>query len=227
MKISFLICTHNESASYLDPLFTRIGDFCKKTGNEFVILDDNSDLEETKNSIKNSHEKYNTKIIHHPLFDGTEYHFGRHKTVGSRGCSGSWIFLIDGDEIPSETLLENLEAILDSNEDVDLIKVPRLNYVEGMTVEDVVKWGWRVTHIEGKDYINVPDYQHRIYKNKQTIYWNGRLHETIEGAKVVSEIPFDPDLCLVHNKTIQRQTQQNSFYNQNFSKTENLGRKNS
>jgi glycosyltransferase involved in cell wall biosynthesis len=223
MKISFLICTHNEESKYLEPLFNQIGDFCIKTGNEFVILDDISDKEETKSQLQLAHEKYNAKIILHPLYDGTEYHFGRHKTVGSRACLGEWIFLIDGDEILSPDLLENLSDILDSNKDVELIKVPRLNEVIGMTDEDVVQWGWRVSEFNGKKYINFCDYQHRIYKNSPLIFWKNRLHEVIDGAKVISEIPALPELSIIHIKTIDRQRTQNMFYNKNFSVRENKG----
>jgi glycosyltransferase involved in cell wall biosynthesis len=225
LKISFLICTHNEGDGYLGPLFNAIGEFCKKTSNELVILDDISTDDSTIKKINEAHEKYNAKVVYNSLFDGQEHHFGRHKTFGSRACSGEWIFLIDGDEYPHPTLLDNIEEILDLNKDVDLIKVPRLNYIEGMTNADVLKWGWRVQEIEGKRYINPPDYQHRLYKNSQVIYWTGRLHETIEGAAVISDLPFDPHLCLVHNKTIRKQTEQNVFYNSNFTRHENMGHK--
>jgi glycosyltransferase involved in cell wall biosynthesis len=223
MKISFLICTHNEGEKYLLPLFDQIGEFCKKTNDQFVILDDMSTDDSTISSISLAKDKYQAKVVNHQLYDGREYHFGRHKTIGSRACSGDWIFLIDGDEILSETLLENIHDFIELNPEVELMRVPRLNYIDGMTDSDVKQWGWRVSDILGKNYINFPDFQCRIYRNKLEIFWQNRLHEVIVGAKVIAEIPPEPDLSLIHVKTIDRQKNQNMFYNTNFSNKENMG----
>ena len=71
--------------------------------------------------------------------------------------------------------------------------------------------------------VNAPDYQGRLYKRMDSVKWVGRLHEKVQGAKVISELPPCYDLSLIHIKTIDRQTKQNTFYNQNFTESENRG----
>lgn len=71
--------------------------------------------------------------------------------------------------------------------------------------------------------INFPDYQSRIYKNSLKIQWHKPLHETINGAKYVSDLPKEIEWSFIHDKTIERQKAQNMFYNQNWSKQANMG----
>ena len=54
--------------------------------------------------------------------------------------SGDYIFHIDADEYPNKVLLQQLKPILEIN-DVDLIWIPRVNTIDGMTQEDVQRWG--------------------------------------------------------------------------------------
>jgi glycosyltransferase involved in cell wall biosynthesis len=61
-------------------------------------------------------------------------------------CTGDYIFQIDADEIPSEVLIDNLPQILEEN-DIDVIMVPRINTVEGLTDAHVAKWRWQVNEI--------------------------------------------------------------------------------
>ena len=48
------------------------------------------------------------------------------------------------------------------------------------------------------------------------------LHEYIKGCKTYAHLPPHEELSLYHPKTIEKQTQQNMFYNQNFSKEMNV-----
>ena len=92
-------------------------------------------------------------------------------------CSGDYVFHLDADEIPHETLIEQLHTILDMN-DIDLVWIPRINTVEGITQEHIDKWGWKVT---SKGWINYPDYQARVYKNvDKTKTSSGREKEYID-----------------------------------------------
>jgi hypothetical protein len=52
----------------------------------------------------------------------------------------------------------------------------------------------------------------RIYRNKESISWKNKVHEKIDGYEKYSFLPEDKDYCLFHNKTIQKQEQQNNFY---------------
>ena len=135
--------------------------------------------------------------------------FASYKNELTKHCLGEFIFQIDADEIPSLELLTMLPSILESNPEVDVYLVPRINTVSGITEEHILKWRWNV---EGER-INFPDYQWRIYKNKPEIQWVNKVHERLDGFKVYSMLPAQDDFCLLHPKTIEKQELQNQFYN--------------
>src|SRR5690606_1999680 len=58
-------------------------------------------------------------------------------------AEGDYIFNIDADELPHTTLLQMLPKIVENN-DLDLIYVPRINIVNGMTDDDVRNYKWSV-----------------------------------------------------------------------------------
>jgi hypothetical protein len=125
-------------------------------------------------------------------------------------CSGDFIFHLDADEIPNEILMEQLPQIIEMN-DVDLIWVPRVNTVDGLTQEHIQKWQWRVSE---KGWVNYPDYQARIFRNSDDIKWVKPVHEVIDGCKTYSHLPPHEELSLYHPKTIKRQEQQNRLYSE-------------
>ena len=93
--------------------------------------------------------------------------------------------------------------------DVDLIWIPRVNTVEGLTQEHINKWGWKLTE---KGWINYPDYQARVYRNCDYIKWIKPVHEIISGAKTQSHLPPVEELSLYHHKKIDKQEKQNELY---------------
>ena len=123
-------------------------------------------------------------------------------------CSKDWIFFIDADEYLSDGLLEHIHEILDLNKGlVDVIAVPRINTVDGLTEDHIYKWKW---FVDENGWINYPDYQTRICINKSEIQWVGKVHERLSGWKTIATLPEGYDL--IHPKTIERQEQQNQFY---------------
>ena len=133
--------------------------------------------------------------------------FASYKNELAKHCSGEYIFQIDADEIPAVELLDMLPSILESNPEVDVYLVPRINTVSGITEEHILKWGWRYEN----ERVNFPDYQWRIWKHKKDIHWINKVHEQIIGANITSPLPKGCDL--IHLKTIERQERQNNFYN--------------
>jgi hypothetical protein len=123
-------------------------------------------------------------------------------------CKGDYIFNIDADEIPQQHLIQSLPAILE-NPDIDLLYVPRVNTVGGITQEHINKWGWKMDEM---GWINFPDYQTRIYKNSPEIKWEGKVHETVKGFKSYGVLPKKEEFSLYHPKTIERQEKQNNYY---------------
>jgi hypothetical protein len=125
-------------------------------------------------------------------------------------CNGDYIFNIDADELPSETLINNIHELIEINPEVLAYALPRVNTVEGLTQEHIQKWGWRV---DDENRINYPDYQVRIYKNIPEICWKGKVHETLNIKKEVVSLPYGTeDWALYHPKTIERQEKQNNYY---------------
>ena len=123
-------------------------------------------------------------------------------------CTKDYIFQIDADEIPHEYLIEYLPQVLTDNP-VDIIFVPRVNTVEGLTQEHIQKWGWKVNE---KNWVNWPDYQTRIYKNTEDVTWMNKVHEKITGYDTFSNFPAEELWALYHPKQIDRQEKQNQFY---------------
>ena len=74
----------------------------------------------------------------------------------------------------------------------------------------IQKWGWRV---DEKGWVNFPDYQYRLWKNKPEIRWRNKVHEVLEGHLNFSALPGEEEWCLYHPKTIEKQEKQNEYYN--------------
>lgn len=125
-------------------------------------------------------------------------------------ASGDYLFQIDADELPGETLIRNLKDVLRKQKQADCFAVPRVNRVKGITPEFIEKWHWQ---LDPKGRINFPDYQLRIFRLNQAIHWKNKVHEELEGFQKCHYLPADnEDFCLMHLKDINRQKQQNEFY---------------
>jgi len=217
MKISYGITVHNEH----EELNKLLEVLVHKTDpeDEIVICVDGND-EKVQEVIASwvqqyGHDDMKTIIVYNRKLDGN---FADHKNSVIEKSSGDYIFHIDADEYPHEILLKQLKQILEIN-DVDLIWIPRVNTIDGMTEEHIKKWGWRVTE---NRWVNYPDYQARVFRNHKDIRWTRPLHEHIVGCKTYAHLPPHEELSLYHPKTIQKQEQQKLFYNQNFSKELNV-----
>ena len=223
MKISYLICTHNE-VDTLKRLLERIISIRYNT-DEIIILDDFSDNQKTKEILESVHHVLNTKIYRHEL----KNNYGSHKNFGTEKATGDWIFQIDGDEIPSETLIFNIREIIDTNKNVELIYVPRINDYRGVTENDAKQWGWRLTpspSYNNRPIVNWPDFQGRIFKRDYPrIRWDRKLHEKITGHNQYAFLPPEEDLALYHDKTMAKQLETNLRYNKDFSIDDNKGHK--
>lgn len=204
MKISYAITVCNELkelTSLINFLLVRID-----SEDEVVIQYDSESVTKEVVDYLNiiSDIQKQIKIISFPL----NKDFASFKNNLKEHCEGKYIFQIDADEEPSEILLERLKQILTINE-VDIIFVPRVNTVEGLTESHIQKWGWKV---DDKGWVNWPDYQTRIYKNTEEVQWHGKVHERITGYTTFTNFPSDENYSLYHHKEIERQEKQNDFY---------------
>tara|TARA_B110000977_G_scaffold151209_1_gene191874 strand:- start:1565 stop:2191 length:627 start_codon:yes stop_codon:yes gene_type:complete len=206
MKISYAITVCNEflEIQKLIPFLLEN----KRIKDEIVILYDskNGDKE-----ILNYLLKFN-KLPNVQTWRGFDFngHFANWKNKLTEYCDGDYIFQIDADEFPNQALIENLPTILESNPDNEVYLVPRVNTVEGLTDEHIQMWGWNVND---KGWVNWPDYQWRIWKNKPKIKWKNKVHEVLDGHKSYAALPAQEELALYHPKDIKKQEKQNAYYN--------------
>jgi len=205
MKISYAVTVCNEFVE-IQKLIPFLLEH-KRYEDEIVVLYD------SKNGSKSIEQYLRAKSVngefswHSAEFDG---HFANWKNKLTDLCNGDWVFQIDADEIPNEILIENLHDILTKNNViVDVVLVPRVNTVEGLTDEHIKKWNWNV---DDKGWVNWPDFQYRLYKNSDDIKWKNKVHEVLEGYKTIAHLPMDEDLALYHPKQIDRQVKQNEYY---------------
>lgn len=203
MKISYAItvCNELEEIKRLVPFLLEN----KRPVDEIVILYDE------KNGNKEVLEfllPYN-KLPNVQTWRSFDWNnnFADWKNILNGYCEGDYIYQIDADEMISQYVVENLHIILDMNPNVDLIFVPRINTVDGITQDHINKWGWNVNE---KGWVNFPDRQGRIYKKH--LRWYSRVHERIIGGSKFSSLPDDEEYCIQHHKTIDRQEKQNKFY---------------
>jgi hypothetical protein len=203
MKISYAIPVCNEHVE-----IQRLVSFLlkhKQSNDEIVIIFDSKNGSKAVEEYLRSHS-VNAEFQWYPNeFDG---HFGNMKNKLNSLCSGDYIFQIDADELPDIGLMENIHGILELN-DVDVILVPRVNTVAGLTDEHIQKWGWNVN---SDGWVNWPDMQWRLYKNSDNIKWINKVHEQLDGFKTISHLPLQEELALHHPKTIERQEKQNEYY---------------
>ena len=203
MKVSYSILTHNETDSLLKLIEFIVKH--KDEEDEIVILDDYSDNEETKEILDTMCSIHEIKFEQRHLLKD----YGGQKNHLKNMCSGEYIFNIDADELPNKWLIKNIKSILEANPTIDLYWVPRVNTVKGLTQQHIQKWGWQVNE---QSWINWPDYQGRIWRNRQNIRWKNEVHEVLEGYKEHTFLPQEEDFCFYHPKTIERQEKQNNFY---------------
>jgi len=200
MKISYAITVCNELEEVkrlLDLLLNN-----KREQDEIVVLYDNYGSKEVFFYLQTVD---GIKLV----WDNFQHDFAEWKNKLTLLCTGDYIFQIDADEYPHINFIEDLPAILETNPEVDLYLVPRVNTVDGLTQEHIQKWGW---HVDSNGWVNWPDWQHRVYKNTPEIKWQNKVHEILVGHKQFVYLPQDENYALFHPKIIQRQEKQNNYY---------------
>lgn len=205
MTISYAITVCNEIVE-IQRLLSFLLENKRKEDEIVVVFDSNNGSKAVEDYLRAQNVE-KTHFRWYPFeFKG---HFADLKNKLTSFCNGDYIFQIDADEIPHKNLLETIPEILTNNPGIDVLRVPRVNTVEGLTSEHIQKWGWSINDY---GWVNWPDYQWRIYRNTPEIKWINKVHERLDGYKVFSNIPPTDELALHHPKTIERQEKQNSYY---------------
>ena len=213
MKISYAITVCNEFIE-IQRLITFLLQH-KRPQDEIVVqmdltVDDMKNHPEDKSQVHVYLMKHNTQGNIRVAFYPLNNDFGAFKNHLTQQCTGDYIFQIDADEYPNELFIKHLPALLEMNPDNDVYLVPRINTVDGLTPDHIKQWGWNVN---AAGWVNWPDYQWRIWKNKSEIKWINKVHERLNGFTSYSMLPADTEaFSLYHPKTIDRQVKQNEYY---------------
>ena len=203
IKISYGLTVCNEHIE-LKNLIKHIKPFLLDNDEIVVVFDQNRVTKEVLEVLEN----YSDLVNSFP-FDFKQNFLENKNYLGTK-CSGDYIFQIDADEVPNETLLSNIHSIVDNNTNVDVFVLPRVNLVKGLTNEHVLKWKWNVNE---KGWVNWPDQQKRLYRNTPLIQWAGhKVHGMVDGYKTIAAFPLAEEFAIYHNKSIERQEAQNERY---------------
>ena len=204
MKISYALTVCNEFVEIQKLISFLLENKRKK--DEIVILYDEINGNKEIESFLRAKSSSSSFRWYSGKFDN---HFADWKNQLTSYCSGDYIFSIDADEIPNKYLIDNLPALLEANSEVDMLRVPRVNTVEGLTDDHIKKWGWNVNE---KGWVNWADWQMRIYRNHLDIKWVNKVHEVLQGFKLHGMLPMEEEWALYHPKDITRQEKQNKYY---------------
>ena len=204
MKVSYAITVCNEFVE-IQKLISLLLEH-KRDQDEIVVLYDANNGDEEIEIYLRAKSVNSEFSWHKGLFEG---HFADWKNKLTSYCTGDYIFQIDADEYPQLTLIEQLPGILESNKGIEAFLVPRINTVKGLTESHIQKWRWNVNE---SGWVNWPDYQWRVWKNKPEIKWKNKVHEQLEGFETYAPLPDTEMLALNHPKGIDRQERQNAFY---------------
>ena len=204
MKISYAITVcneYNEIQKLISTLMLNI-----REEDEIVVLfDKKSGTSAVWNYLLELKEHDHIKLTRKEF----KNHFADWKNYITSLCIGDYIFQIDADEVPHKVLLEHLPEILINNPNNEVYLVPRVNTVDGLTQMHISRWRW---NMDAKGWVNWPDYQWRIWKNKPDIKWINKVHERLEGFRTYATLPQQEEFALYHPKEIKRQERQNKYY---------------
>ena len=200
MKISYAVPVCNEYIE-LEKLLLFLTSHKDKEDEIIIQCDKGNTIPEVYEVL----DRLNQSYIEFPL----NGHFSNFKNNLKEHYTGDWVFQIDADELPHELLITNLKELLKLNTNTEMLLVPRVNTVSGLTQEHINKWRWNVNE---KGWVNWPDYQSRIIQNSPKIKWQNKVHEQIIGFSTRGVLPAEEEWCLYHPKDIKRQEIQNNFY---------------
>jgi hypothetical protein len=207
MKITYAITCADEEKQFRK-LYETLRINKRDEDNILVLVDENkcpkfSDFHEFLSDL---HKARYIKLIS-GNFDG---HFGNWKNrLLEHPMIQDWAIFLDADELLPPQLIDDLPVILELNPNVDVIGLPRQNFVKDITPEYIQKWGWR---IDEHQRINFPDVQFRIARNGRGIRWEGKVHETLVCKGIKTTLPLENNYAILHYKDLDRQIKQNNSY---------------
>lgn len=144
MAITFAVtvCTEHEELKRL----LEILDGEYQPGDQLLVQWDQLLVSDEVRAVLEDHKPDVDKYVRYQAMLYND--FATFKNTIFEHATGDWIFQLDADEYPSVELIRNLRPILEENKDTDVLLVPRVNLVEGITLKHVKEWGWNVQKID-------------------------------------------------------------------------------
>ena len=202
MKLTYAIgvCTEHRELECLLHFLTTV----YESDDEINILVDTTKVTQAVRDTIEYFRPFGLKVCER-AFDNN---FAAHRNYHISQCSGDYIFMIDADEIPQEELIKSIKNIIIKSE-AELIYIPRINLCPGYTKKWLEKCNFTVNEV---GWINWPDYQGRVFKNRPGIEWGLELHEKIQGSTKSILLEAHPNSALWHVKSTLKQDAQGAFY---------------
>lgn len=208
--ISYCTTVYNEK-EYIKTLLSKLTKVVT-TDEEIIVVQTYREEIETRENFFTEIQKIitdNPNIIYKTFhFEVSSVGWNSVKNYMNRLSTKRYIFNLDSDEDYPENAFNVIRDVV-KNSNFDLVFIPRVNTVDGLTDEDVQKWKWNLNE---KKWINWPDYQPRLYKNDSKIIWGGGPHDGVLGAQSVGALEAIEELAIIHKKDIARQRMQNNLY---------------
>lgn len=182
MKISYCIPVCNESRE-LKELLTFLKSH-KRPEDEIVVQVDSVNKTPEVDQIVS---QYANEGLIKLIYFGFKGNFADLKNNLKDQCTGDFIFQLDADEIPNPYLVSVLPTLFKHNPNVDLYLVPRINVVNGLGLNHVQKWRWKITTIEGKTNEKVFDTLQPYDKNEYELL---KRYNLVEETNRINEYQF-------------------------------------
>ena len=192
MKITYSIQVCNESRELYSLL-----NFLIKVKDEEDYINVIVDSLHTTDKVKlvNEHFKDSISVFYNPFIN-----FCKNAHFHLEKCTTEYMFGIDADEMPQESMIKGLKQVLNEH-NVDILYIPRINIHPGSTQEFLEKTKFHVNQV---GWINWPDYQGRVIK--KDVKWTDEIHtKPIHDGKKVGSLGDNPTLALWHIKSIEKQ----------------------
>jgi len=233
IKLTASVLMKNEG----DKIYTFL-EYMEPYFNEIIIADDYStdnSLTEIERYIQDTLKKGPTnfrkdkiKIFKRKL----DMDFATQTNEITKRATNNWIMKLDPDELMDDRSLNNIRFLLSAMEKenplVEVIAIPRINTLNGVLVNDISRENWSKEYLSTlkqfnpKDPLTLknPDYQFRFFK--KNVKWVNKVHEQPEPVKnnEKGKVMITHNMALFHPKTVQKQNNQNEFYNKIIKKDE-------
>lgn len=167
--ISYLVTVCNEHEE-LKALLTQLSNNIVGDEEVVVLYDEPNTTLEVKLVIEEAKSVLFAENVFKAVAGELNGNFAAFKNYGNRHCSKSWICQVDADELFVQSLIETLPDIIQNNESkLELIYLPRINTVQGITKAHIVNWNWSISKNELVKTVSILD-THSDYFKMLTAY---------------------------------------------------------